>query len=125
MTERFVVRILSFSFKRPVPEDVNLLLDARFLKNPYYDPALAPLNGMDTAVGQAIEQDSAFSDFMSGVQILLGVMLPRAIEKRNSGFTIAVGCTGGRHRSVYVTETLGGYLRQQGYTVTVTHRDLE
>ncbi|MDE3061223.1 MAG: RNase adapter RapZ [Pseudomonadota bacterium] len=117
--------MVSFSFRRGVPREADIVFDVRFLKNPHYDPALRDLTGRDAAVGEAIESDRDFAAFWQNFIGLLLPLLPRYLEEGRSYLTVAVGCTGGRHRSVYMAEKLGGFLTQSGYNVSVRHRDLE
>ncbi len=125
-TERRLSLVLtSFSFRRGVPRDADMVFDVRFLKNPHYDPELKMQTGMDEAVGKYIETDSGFSDFYTKLNELLQPLLPRFLEEGKNYLTIAIGCTGGRHRSVYMVQKLGGFLESVGYKVTLRHRDLE
>jgi UPF0042 nucleotide-binding protein len=118
------VFVVSFSYRHGVPRESDLVFDVRFLDNPFYDARLRPLNGRDAPVAQHIERDPAFKPFLDALTGMLGPLLPRFVHEGKSYLTIAVGCTGGRHRSVYVAERLAGWLGEQGYPVTVTHRDL-
>lgn len=99
-----------------------MVVDARFLKNPHYDPGLRSLSGRDAAAGEYIAADPEFTPFFSRLADLLQPLLPRYLKEGD--FTLAVGCTGGRHRSVYVAEKLGAFLRGLGYNVAIVHRDL-
>jgi UPF0042 nucleotide-binding protein len=118
------IALTSFSFKRGIPEGADMVFDVRFLKNPYYEPTLTDLTGLDTAAGAYIETDPQFAPFFEYLQALIGTMLPRYLKDVKPDFSVAIGCTGGRHRSVYVVQKLTGILRAQGYTVTATHREL-
>lgn len=117
--------ITSFSFKRGVPREADIVFDVRFLKNPYYDPALKRLSGEDALVGSHIESDPDFSPFFSNLTTLISPLLPRYMEEGKHYLTIALGCTGGRHRSVYTAKKLGAFLQGSQYKVAVRHRDLE
>jgi RNase adapter protein RapZ len=117
--------LTSFSFKRGVPREADMVFDIRFLKNPHYDPELKPLTGLDAKVGEHIESDRDFTDFYARLTALIAPLLPRYLEEGKHYLTIAIGCTGGRHRSVYLVQKLGGFLEGLGYNVTVRHRDLE
>lgn len=119
------VVITSFSFKQGLPREADMVFDVRFLRNPYYDPALKTCTGMDAAVGEYIEKDAGFADFFNSLTALLLPLLPRYLEEGKNYLTIAIGCTGGRHRSVYLVQKLGGFLHQEGYNITLRHRDLE
>jgi len=119
------VVITSFSFKRGLPREADMLFDVRFLKNPYYDPALKQLSGLDASVGAYIESDDDFDGFFTRLAGFVQPLLPRYIDEGKHYLTIAIGCTGGQHRSVYVTEKLGAFLQKANYNVTIRHRDLE
>jgi RNase adapter protein RapZ len=119
------VVLTSFSFKRGVPRESDMVFDVRFLQNPYYDPGLKQLTGLDAKVGEYIEADSDFDGFFTHVTTLLKPLLPRYLAEGKQYLTISVGCTGGLHRSVYVVQKLGEFLQNLGYNVTIRHRDLE
>jgi UPF0042 nucleotide-binding protein len=115
--------VMSFSFARGLPREADLVFDTRFLKNPHYEPALRPLTGQDAAVAAFIEADPDYRPFVDRLQGLIGPLLPRFDAEGKSYLTIAVGCTGGRHRSVAVAERLASWLRAAGRSVTLLHRD--
>lgn len=117
--------VTSFSFRHGVPREADLLFDVRFLANPHWDAALRPLTGKDPAVGDYIARDPDFQPFMNGLTGLLNPLLPRYMQEGKSYLTIAIGCTGGRHRSVYIAEQLSTALATLGYIVGVSHRDVE
>ncbi|MGE3713586.1 MAG: RNase adapter RapZ [Alphaproteobacteria bacterium] len=117
------VVVTSFAFKHGIPRDADFMFDARFLQNPHYIPRLKAMTGLDDEVAKYIEQDPEFDAFYSHMLQMLVTVLPRQAPKKHN-VTIAVGCTGGRHRSVYVVEKLGEMLEEKGYPVTVRHRDL-
>lgn len=117
--------VMSFSFRRGLPREADLVFDARFLKNPHYDPSLKPLTGRDPAVAAFIATDPDYAPFLERLQGLIGPLLPRFDAEGKSYLTIAVGCTGGRHRSVAIAETLADWLRDLGRSVTLTHRDAD
>jgi UPF0042 nucleotide-binding protein len=117
--------VMSFSFRRGLPREADLVFDARFLKNPHYVPALKPLTGRDAAVVAFIETDPDYRAFVDRLEALVGPLLPRFDAEGKSYLTIAVGCTGGRHRSVAVAEALADWLRKAGRSVTLTHRDVD
>ncbi|MEM6902315.1 MAG: RNase adapter RapZ [Pseudomonadota bacterium] len=118
------VFITSFSFKRGVPREADLVFDVRFLKNPHYDPALRPLTGLDDAVGQSVQDDPGFDAFEQHLLGLLKPLLPRYRAEGKRYLTIAIGCTGGRHRSVFVAERLKAALSDDVFTPQIAHRDL-
>jgi UPF0042 nucleotide-binding protein len=116
--------VTSFSFRQGLPRDADLVLDVRFLRNPHYVPALKPLSGKDRAVGEYIATDPDFPALFDQLCGWLKPLLPRYEREGKSYLTIAIGCTGGRHRSVYVAERLAEWLRKEGRHVSVAHRDL-
>lgn len=118
------VAVVSFSYRHGLPREADLVFDVRFLANPHYDPALRPLDGRDAAVAGFIAADPALPVFLAGVTGLLDALLPRYESEGKSYLTIAIGCTGGQHRSVYVAERLVEWLRQKGRRVNLVHRDL-
>jgi UPF0042 nucleotide-binding protein len=122
---RLSVVLTSFSFKRGLPREADMVFDVRFLKNPHYDPQLRPLTGLDSAVGAYIESDAGFVDFYYRLTNFLKPLLPLYLEEGKNYLTVALGCTGGKHRSVYLVQKLGAFLYEEGYNVTLRHRDLE
>ncbi len=116
--------VTSFSYRRGLPLEADIVLDARFLSNPHYDPALRDLNGLDPAVGAHVAADERFTSFFESMTAKLDVLLPRFSQEGKSYLTVAIGCTGGRHRSVYVAERLAAWLKDKGERVGVSHRDL-
>jgi UPF0042 nucleotide-binding protein len=119
------VFVTSFSFRRGLPRDADLVFDVRFLRNPYYDGNLRALTGLDAGVASFIETDPGFIEFFSNLIRLIEPLLPSYLQEGKSYLTIAIGCTGGRHRSVFVAEKLSGFLKQKEYKVGVRHRDLD
>ena len=117
--------IVSFSYRRGLPREADLVFDVRFLQNPYYVPALKPLSGREAAVGEHIAKDPAFAPFFQQLATLLKGLLPGYRREGKSYLTIAIGCTGGRHRSVYVAERLAQEFRADGQDVVVRHRDCD
>ncbi len=117
--------VTSFSFRQGLPREADLVFDVRFLKNPHYDPLLKPLDGRDQAVKDYVEADPDYGRFFETLAALLGPLLPRYEAEGKSYLTIAVGCTGGRHRSVAVAERLAQWLMGQDRAVVVSHRDLD
>jgi UPF0042 nucleotide-binding protein len=116
--------VTSFSFRQGLPRDADLVLDVRFLRNPHYVGGLKPLSGKDRAVGEYIAGDPDFPALFDQLCGWLKPLLPRYEREGKSYLTIAIGCTGGRHRSVYVAERLAEWLRREGRHVSVAHRDL-
>lgn len=119
----FSLAVTSFSFKRGVPREADMVFDVRFLRNPYYVDELRNLTGFAAAVGDYIKTDPGFGDFMKRLQDFLLPLIPRYVDEGKHYLTLAVGCTGGRHRSVYIVEQLGGILKDAGYQVDVRHRE--
>ncbi|WP_051341316.1 RNase adapter RapZ [Azospirillum halopraeferens] len=119
------VFITSFSFRLGLPREADLVFDVRFLTNPHWDPELRPMSGLDEPVAARVAGDPDFPAFFRNLTDLLRPLLPRYNQEGKSYLTIAVGCTGGRHRSVYVAERLAAWLRDLGVKVGLTHRDLE
>jgi UPF0042 nucleotide-binding protein len=117
--------VTSFSFRHGLPREADLVFDVRFLKNPHYVETLQPLTGRDAPVGEYIRSDEAYAPFLHNLRTLLQPLLPRYLEEGKQYLTLAVGCTGGRHRSVLVAEELAALLRAQGYAITLRHRELE
>ncbi|MGB1548702.1 MAG: RNase adapter RapZ, partial [Alphaproteobacteria bacterium] len=116
--------LTSFAYANGLPREADLVFDVRFLNNPHYDPALRPLTGRDKEVGDYVSADPGFDSFFDSLTQMLGLLLPRFEKEGKSYLTIAVGCTGGKHRSVFITEKLRDWLEGQGKRVSVRHRDL-
>ncbi len=119
------VFVTSFAYRHGLPRDADLVFDVRFLKNPHYDPALRPLTGRDQAVAAHIAEDDGFDPFFERLCDFLEPLLERYAAEGKSYLTIAFGCTGGRHRSVFVAERLAGWLNGLGQTIQLRHRDLD
>ena len=116
--------VTSFAYRHGIPRDADLIFDVRFLDNPHYVPELRQLTGRDPAVAAHIEQDPDLAPFLVGFWRLLEPLLPRYEQEGKTYLTIAIGCTGGRHRSVYVAERLAAQLGAAGLRVELAHRDL-
>ena len=119
------ISITSFGFRNGLPREADMIFDVRFLSNPHYDPALRPLDGRDNPIGEFIRRDEGFHRFMERLKSFLEPLLPRYVGEGKSYLTIGVGCTGGRHRSVFVSIQLAEWLRASGHGVTLRHRDLD
>ncbi len=115
--------LVSFGYKYGVPFDADLMFDVRFLPNPQFEPALKELSGEDPAVIAFLEAQPLTARFLAAVQDFLAFSLPLHTQEGKAYLTIAVGCTGGRHRSVYLVKRLAAWIRTQGQDVTVRHRD--
>jgi UPF0042 nucleotide-binding protein len=116
--------LISFAFRSGLPREADLVFDARFLRNPHYDPILRPRTGLDPEVGAYVEADPDYTAFFGAITGLLSLVLPRFVEEGKKYSTIAVGCTGGRHRSVHLVERLAVFLTESGWRPNVTHREL-
>ena len=124
-TSSFFVEVMSFGFKYGLPLDADIVMDARFLPNPFYLPELKHLTGNDQPVQDYVMQSQLAKDFYSHLKALLKVALPGYIQEGKSSLTIAIGCTGGQHRSVTIANRLNQDLRKDGYTVNLHHRDVD
>ncbi len=118
------VSLVSFAFPAGLPREADLVFDARFLRNPHYDPILRPRTGLDAEVGAYVEADPDFSAFVGMITKLLSLLLPRFVQEGKKYSTIAIGCTGGRHRSVHLVEKLAAHLRSGNWRTDVIHREL-
>lgn len=119
-----VVNILSFGFKYGLPVDADLVFDVRFLPNPYYIAELRPKSGLTPEVRDFIFGYQQTRDYMQRLEELLAFSLPLYFEEGKTSLVIAVGCTGGRHRSVAVAKEIGEYVAKRGYPTVVNHRDM-
>lgn len=124
VTPEMAIFVISFAYRRGLPREADLVFDVRFLDNPHYQPALQPLDGRDRLVASFIASDPDFTGFLDALTRLLQPLLPRYQAEGKSYLTIAVGCTGGRHRSVFVAERLADWLTKHGRRVSLHHRDL-
>jgi UPF0042 nucleotide-binding protein len=124
---RMTVSLISFGFKHGTPLDVDTLLDVRFLPNPHYDPELRPLTGHDDPVREAVLGSEDCQEFLAKTGELFSFLIPRYAAEGKTYFTIGVGCTGGRHRSVAIAEELAVRLEHEdtGIELFVRHRDVE
>jgi len=120
----FGISLHSFSYKRGAPKGVDMTFDCRFLKNPHWEPALRKFTGLDAPVGAYILGDQRASIFIEKVTDLLLMLFPAFREEGKSHLSIGFGCTGGQHRSVYVTEQVAMALAEQGWQVSKRHRDI-
>ncbi len=135
-SSRLVVSLTSFAFPRGLPKDAELVFDARFLRNPHYDPILKPRTGLDSEVGAYVAADPDYELFFTKLAELVEMLLPRFVQEGKKYTTVAIGCTGGRHRSVYLTEKLAERLSARieadranggpgtGWRLHVSHREL-
>ncbi len=123
--KRLAVSVNSFSYKRGLPRGIDMVFDCRFLRNPYWDEALRGLNGRNSAVADYVAQDARFSPFYYKVYDISQMLLPAYMEEGKAHFSIGFGCTGGQHRSVTMAEKLAKGLAEQGWQVSIRHRELE
>ena len=119
------VSVVSFGFKYGAPRDADLLFDVRFLPNPHWVPELRPHPGTDPDVREYVRGSELYATYLERLESLLEASLPGYVAEGKSYLTIAIGCTGGHHRSVVVGEELAGWIREQGLPVVLVHRDLE
>ena len=118
------VNVFSFGFKHGMPVEADLMIDVRFLPNPFYDPEMRPLTGNDAKVRDFVMGQRVTRDFIKAWQRLLDVVMPGYVAEGKSQLSIAVGCTGGQHRSVAIANATADYLKGQGYRTVTSHRDL-
>lgn len=118
------IELVSFAFPRGLPREADMVFDVRFLRNPFYVPELRPLTGLDAQVAAYVAADPDYVTFLSRMTGLIAPLLPRMVNEGKKYLTIAVGCTGGQHRSVTVAERLGQDLVAAGWQVVVRHREL-
>ncbi|MEK9970016.1 MAG: RNase adapter RapZ [Ferrovibrio sp.] len=117
------IMVTSFSYKLGLPREADLVFDVRFLRNPHYDEILRPQTGTDPGVANYVSADPGYAAFFSRLRDMIDTLLPRYAQEGKRYLTIAIGCTGGRHRSVVVAEALGKHLRETGQRVDIRHRD--
>lgn len=132
--EPLQIYVTSFGFKRGLPADADLVADVRFLTNPFYEESLRPFTGKDAPIAEYLNQFSETQAFLSQWQSLLQLLIPAYFREGKTRLTVAFGCTGGQHRSVYMAESIAGFLRhyasaQQGslvpINVCVVHREAQ
>ncbi len=123
-TQLMEVHVFSFGFKMGMPAEADLLIDVRFLPNPYWDPAMRELSGKDEAVKRFVMGHSQTQAFMEAWKALLDAVMPGYVAEGKAYLSIGVGCSGGQHRSVALADATAAYLAGEGYSVTVSHRDL-
>jgi len=120
-----MISVVSFGYRFGIPADADLVFDVRFLPNPHFVPRLRPYSGKDPRVARYIRSFAQTGQFLHRIEALLGYLIPHYIREGKSYLTIAVGCTGGRHRSVMMAEEMRRALIRRGYVTKVVHRDLE
>lgn len=120
----FNVAVVSFGFKYGIPADVDLVFDVRFLPNPYYDLSLRPLTGNDRPIQEFVMKHEESGAFLEKLEDMLKFLIPNYIKEGKYNLVIGIGCTGGKHRSVTITNALADKLKQLPYPVKVEHRDI-
>jgi UPF0042 nucleotide-binding protein len=123
--DEIVITVMSFGYKHGLPLDADMVLDVRFLPNPHWVDSLRPLSGLDDPVREFVLQQSAADDFLNRTRDLMTTLLPGYQKEGRHYLTLAVGCTGGRHRSVALAEELADMIREKGFSVNVLHRDVQ
>lgn len=123
--EDLFITVMSFGYKHGIPLDADLVMDVRFLPNPYYIPELRPLTGNDPKVQQHVCSSEITSEFQDKYAKMVEFLIPHYIKEGKATLMIAIGCTGGMHRSVTLANWLGSLLREKGYKVAVRHRDIK
>ena len=119
------VFISSFSYRQGIPQDADMVLDMRFLDNPHWQQGLAPLTGQDQPVADFIAATPSFQRWLASLTDLLAEILPRFGAEGRPQFSMAFGCTGGRHRSVFAAETVAALIAKMGHAVTIKHREIK
>jgi UPF0042 nucleotide-binding protein len=120
-----LVSVVSFGFRYGIPADADLVFDVRFLPNPHFVPRLRPFSGKDPRVARYIRSFPQTNQFLRRIESLLLYLIPHYIREGKSYLTVAIGCTGGRHRSVALAEVLRKAIQKKGYAAKVVHRDLD
>jgi len=124
LQEGLRVQVFSFGFKHGAPLDADIVIDVRFLPNPFYEPDLRTLTGLDEKVRDYVLAKDETKEFLGAWEHLLDVVMPGYVAEGKQHLSIGVGCTGGQHRSVVLAEETGKYLVSKGYLVTTSHRDI-
>lgn len=124
-TDRFVINLMSFGFKHGPPAETDTIWDVRFLPNPYFVPELKPHTGLDEQVAHYVLENETSRRFFALLEPLLAFLIPQYMKEGKAQFTIGIGCTGGKHRSVAVTERLKQVLSRQNLKLFVDHRDID
>ena len=124
-THEFALLFQSFAYKRGVPVDADLVFDVRCLPNPHWEPELKTLTGLHTSVQEFLDEQNDFAEMYQDLSGYLDQWLPKFKVNNRSYLTIAVGCTGGQHRSVYMTQKLFDHYQKRFANVQVRHRELQ
>lgn len=123
--ESLVITVLSFGFKYGIPADADLVFDVRFIPNPFYIQELKPLTGNDVAVRDYVMEQSESNEFLLKLEDMCNFLIPNYVKEGKNQLVIAVGCTGGKHRSVTLANELYTKLRKLGHSVSIIHRDID
>ncbi len=123
--QELIIVFQSFGFKYGLPSDADYVFDVRFLPNPHWEPALRPLTGLDAPIHSFLEKHSEVLELKQQIQGFVEQWLPMLERNNRSYLTVAIGCTGGKHRSVYLTQKIGEYFEQLGHQVQIRHASLE
>ncbi len=122
--QKLTISLVSFGFRNGLPREADIVMDVRFLKNPHWDKKLKPLNGKNKKIGDYIKQDKSFDVFMTNFKTMIEPLLERYNHEGKSYLTIAIGCTGGKHRSVFTVESLSKWFETLAINANTEHRDL-
>ena len=120
-----MISLVSFGYRYGIPSDADLVFDVRFLPNPHFVPRLRAYSGKDPRVARYIRSFPQTGEFLRRIESLLAYLIPHYIREGKSYLTVALGCTGGRHRSVALAETIRRALHRKGFSAKVVHRDLD
>ena len=124
-TNNLSISITSFGFRNGLPSVADLVFDVRFLKNPYYDQTLRELNGTDQAVGDYIKKDPVYQQFFDKLTNMMSFLIDCYVSEGKNYLTVAFGCTGGKHRSVFLAESLAQWFKDRNFLATTRHRDVD
>ena len=123
--EGLSLTLISFAYRGGLPPEADLVFDARFLRNPHYDQTLRPRTGLDPEVCAYVQSDPDCAPFQDAIRSMVLLLLPRFVQEGKKYVTVAIGCSGGRHRSVFLIEGLAKTLRESGWQPMVLHRELD
>ncbi len=121
---KIMIMVVSFGYKYGIPIDSDLVFDVRFMPNPHYDPVLGKMTGNEREVQEFVMNSLESVEFMAKFFDFIGFLIPQYIKEGKTSLTIAIGCTGGMHRSVSMANKLSNYLKDQGYNTRTKHRDI-
>ena len=124
-SEGLALTLISFAYRGGLPPEADLVFDARFLRNPHYDQALRPRTGLDPEVCAYVKADPDCAAFQEAIRSMILLLLPRFVQEGKKYVTLAIGCSGGRHRSVFLVESLAQTVREAGWQPMVLHRELD